>query len=49
MDNQTASFEDRPALQPVILQRVCNPTARESVSIVATRCLGNDFSNIMAT
>ena len=49
MDNQTASFEDGPTLQPVILQSVCNTTARENVSIVATRCLGNNFSNILAT
>ena len=34
MDNQTASFEDGPALQPVILQSVCNTTARETSALL---------------
>ena len=46
MSNQTENV-GAPGLQPVILQSVCNPTAKGNVSIAATKFLGNNCSNIL--
>lgn len=47
MNNQTQNFGSEPSLQLVILQSVDNPTAKENVSITATKCLGNICSDIL--
>ena len=47
MINQASNFGAQASLQPVILQSVCNPTARGSVNIVATKCLGKISSDVL--
>ena len=43
MNNQTENFGAAPVLQPVILQTVSNPAAKENVSITTTKCLGKAY------